>query len=84
MIETGCEAEPAVVLGEGLLLVPLNMLESVCCEELTVKYQFAAIMGFARIFFLDLGFCRRFGNEDLFFFFWSSRPIFSVYDVVWR
>jgi len=54
------------------------MLEIVFYEKLKVKYQFAAMMGFARIFFLDLGFCRRFGNEDLFFFFWSSRPIFSL------
>jgi len=45
------------------------MLRSVYCEKLRVKYQFAAMIGFARIFFLDLGFCRRFGNEDLFFFF---------------
>jgi hypothetical protein len=38
-------------------------------------HQFAAIMGFWSIFFFDLGFWRRFGIEDRFFFFWSSRPI---------
>jgi hypothetical protein len=34
-------------------------------------------MGFCRIFFLDLPFWRFFGNDDLFFVFWSSRPILS-------
>jgi hypothetical protein len=33
------------------------------------------MMGFCRIFFLDLPFWRFFGNDDLFFFFWSSRPM---------
>ena len=69
MVEAGCKAETAIILGEGLFLIPLHMLGSVRCEKLRVKYQFAAMIGFARIFFLDLGFCRRFGSEDLFFFF---------------
>ena len=39
-------------------------------------YQFAATMGLVlRFSFLDLGLCFTFGMEDLFFFFWSSRPI---------
>jgi len=38
-------------------------------------YQFAAMMGFWRIFFLEGAFCRLRGMEDLFFFFWSSRPM---------
>jgi hypothetical protein len=43
-----------------------------------LAHQFAAIMGFARIFFLDLGFCRCRGIEERFFFFWSMRPIVAV------
>jgi hypothetical protein len=35
------------------------------------------MMGFCRIFFLEGPFWRFFGMEDLFFFFWSSRPILS-------
>ena len=39
-------------------------------------YQFAAISALPRrLSFLDLGFWWAFGREDLFFFFWSSRPI---------
>jgi hypothetical protein len=34
-------------------------------------------MGFARICFFDGALWRRFGNEDLFFFFCSSRPMMS-------
>jgi hypothetical protein len=37
-------------------------------------------MGFARICFFDGALWRRFGNEDLFFFFCSSRPM--MYDFV--
>jgi hypothetical protein len=33
------------------------------------------MMGFCRIFFLDGPFWRFFGNDDLFFFFCSSRPM---------
>lgn len=39
-------------------------------------YQFLAMMGLAwRFNFLDLGLCFTLLREDLFFFFWSSRPI---------
>lgn len=39
------------------------------------RYQFAAMMGFERIFFLDGCLWRSLGIEDLFFFFWRSRPM---------
>ena len=39
------------------------------------------MMGFCKIFFLDGPFWRFFGIEDLFFFFWSSRPISAA---LWR
>jgi hypothetical protein len=42
-------------------------------------YQFAAIMALARgLTRLDFGFRFILGTEDLFFFFWSSRPILCV------
>lgn len=75
MVQARGETEAAVVLGESLFLVPLVELELCITNDLRRKYQFAAIMGFARIFFLDLGFWRLLGREDLFFFFWSSRPM---------
>ena len=41
-----------------------------------VYYQFLAMMGLAwRFNFLDLGLCFTLLREDLFFFFWSSRPM---------
>jgi hypothetical protein len=43
----------------------------------SVAYQCFAIMGLLRIFFLEGPFWRFFGRDDLFFFFWSSRPILS-------
>jgi hypothetical protein len=39
------------------------------------------MMGFCRIFFLEGPFWRFLGIDDLFFFFWSSRPIFTVFYV---
>lgn len=43
------------------------------------RYQFAAMMGFpSGLTRFDLGFCRTFAIEDLFFFFWSSRPIIAM------
>ena len=42
-------------------------------------YQFAAMIGLPNgLTFFDFGFIRTFGMEDLFFFFWSSRPITVV------
>ena len=42
-------------------------------------YQFAAMMAFPRgLMRLDFGFILIFGFEDLFFFFWSSRPMIVV------
>ena len=46
-------------------------------------YQFAAMMGFPNgLTFLDFGFILILGIEDLFFFFWSSRPMIAVYELV--
>jgi hypothetical protein len=36
-------------------------------------------MGFWRIFFLEGAFCLLRGREDLFFFFWSSRPMVNEF-----
>jgi hypothetical protein len=48
-------------------------------------YQFAAIIGLPRMFFLLFGFRRTFGMLDLFFFFCNSRPILPVYAcVLWK
>lgn len=48
-------------------------------EEEGGRYQFAAMMGFpSGLTRFDLGFCRTFAIEDLFFFFWSSRPIIAM------
>jgi hypothetical protein len=45
------------------------------------RYQFAAMIGFPRgLTLLDFGFSLIFGMEDLFFFFWSSRPIVAGLD----
>jgi hypothetical protein len=42
-------------------------------------HQFAAMMGFpSGLTFFDFGLSFIFGIEDLFFFFWSSRPIFAA------
>ncbi len=41
--------------------------------------QFAATMGLLLMLrCLDLGFCFTLGREDLFFFFWRTRPILSA------
>lgn len=45
------------------------------------RYQFSAIRAFPRgLTLCTRGFLRRvfLGMEDLFFFFWSSRPIFAI------
>jgi hypothetical protein len=42
------------------------------------KYQFAAMMGLPKgLTLFDFGFILIFGIEDLFFFFWSSRPMIA-------
>jgi hypothetical protein len=43
-------------------------------------YQLAAMIGFplGLRWRLDLGFCFTFGIDDLFFFFWSSRPMAAL------
>lgn len=47
------------------------------------RYQLAAMMGFpSGLTFFDLGFCRTLAIEDLFFFFWSSRPMVAGFEVV--
>lgn len=41
-------------------------------------YQFAAMIGLpSGLTFFDFGFILIFGIEDLFFFFWSSRPMIA-------
>ena len=48
----------------------------------SIPYQFAAMMGLpSGLTRFDFGFIRTLGIEDLFFFFWSSRPIFAE---LWR
>lgn len=43
------------------------------------KYQFAAMMGLPKgLTLFDFGFILIFGIEDLFFFFWSSRPMIAT------
>lgn len=85
-VEAGSEAEAGVVLGEGLLGVPGDALESKFSLTFCFwgvggeyTYQFAAIIAFPNGFTrLLLGLCFTFGMLDLFFFFWSSRPILAV------
>lgn len=89
-VESADEAKAAVVLREGLGLLPARVAyrqlrrnfsggEEKDGERGEVdSYQFAATMGLdLRFNFLDFGFCFTFGLEERFFFFWSSRPIFG-------
>lgn len=48
-----------------------------------VRYQFAAMIAFpSGLTLFDFGFCRTLEIEDLFFFFWSSRPMIAVFEVL--
>ena len=73
------ETEAAVVLGEGFLLIPVRRALAKAFQSYVVLAdQCFAMIGFCRIFFLEGPFCRFFGILDLFFFFWSSRPMLTV------